>query len=87
LSPNFLRAPVAFEPHCRTSSAHKQNGDIPVERLYFSCPSSGHEIDVGIESELGTLLRIRDNRVRARCPHCGEWHEWTVADAHLAKAA
>jgi predicted RNA-binding Zn-ribbon protein involved in translation (DUF1610 family) len=58
-----------------------------VERLYFSCPNSGREIDVGIESELGTLLRIRHNRVRARCPHCAEWHEWTVADAHLAKAA
>jgi predicted RNA-binding Zn-ribbon protein involved in translation (DUF1610 family) len=58
-----------------------------MERLYFSCPNSGTQIDVGIESELGTLLRIRENRVRAHCPVCGDWHEWTVAEAHLAKAA
>ena len=58
-----------------------------MERLYFPCPNSGRDVDVGIESELGTLLRIRDRRVRASCRHCGEWHEWTVADAHLAKAA
>ena len=33
-------------------------------------------IDVGIESELDTLLRIRNKRVLARCPRCGERHEW-----------
>jgi hypothetical protein len=58
-----------------------------MERLYFACPNGGQKIDVGIESELGTLLRIRDEKVRARCPACGEWHEWSVGDAHLEKAA
>jgi predicted RNA-binding Zn-ribbon protein involved in translation (DUF1610 family) len=58
-----------------------------MERLYFPCPNTGQEIDVGIESELQTLLKIRTNRVRTRCPACGQWHEWTVRDAHLARAA
>ena len=42
--------------------------ELAVERLYFRCPTTGEEIDLGIESELGTLLRIRRSAVRARCP-------------------
>jgi predicted RNA-binding Zn-ribbon protein involved in translation (DUF1610 family) len=58
-----------------------------MERLVFFCPRTGREVDVGIESELQTLLRIRTNKVQARCPRCGERHEWLVRDAQLAKAA
>jgi hypothetical protein len=39
-----------------------------MERLYFRCPVTGEEIDVGIESELGTLLRMRRSAVHACCP-------------------
>lgn len=58
-----------------------------MERLHFVCPNRGQNIDVGIETELDTLLRIRGNRVRARCPLCGEYHQWQVRDAYLPKAA
>jgi predicted RNA-binding Zn-ribbon protein involved in translation (DUF1610 family) len=58
-----------------------------MQRLHFICPNTGQEIDVGIDSEIGTLLRIRDQEVRARCPACGERHEWQVRDAQLGKAA
>ena len=58
-----------------------------MERLYFRCPVTGEELDVGIESELGTLLRIRHSAVRAHCRLCGERHHWRVGDARLAKAA
>jgi endogenous inhibitor of DNA gyrase (YacG/DUF329 family) len=58
-----------------------------MERLYFVCPTTGKDVDGGIESELQTLLRIRMNRVRLRCPACGQHHEWEVRDAQLAKAA
>ena len=58
-----------------------------MERLHFVCPETGQEIDVGIESELDTLLRIRGNKVRAHCPACGQDHEWRVRDAQLAQAA
>ena len=58
-----------------------------MEQLYFVCPNTDRPIDVGIESELNTLLRIRHKLVRAHCPVCGEVHEWRVADAQLPKAA
>lgn len=58
-----------------------------MQRLYFACPKTGKEVDVGIESELNTLLLIRSKPVTAQCPHCGEWHEWPVADAQLGRAA
>jgi len=58
-----------------------------MERLVFRCPRTGQTVDIGIESELQTLLRIRANKVAARCPHCGQRHEWFIRDAQLAKAA
>jgi hypothetical protein len=58
-----------------------------MERLLFICPTTRRAIDVGIESELETLLRIRLNHVRAKCPACGQSHEWQVRDAQLDKAA
>jgi predicted RNA-binding Zn-ribbon protein involved in translation (DUF1610 family) len=58
-----------------------------MERLIFVCPSTRQGIDVGIESDIGTLLRIRSKTVRARCPACGQTHEWRVGDAWLAQAA
>jgi predicted RNA-binding Zn-ribbon protein involved in translation (DUF1610 family) len=58
-----------------------------MERLHFVCPNTGEDIDVGIDSELETLLRIRSNPVTARCPACGERHEWRMRDARLAQAA
>jgi hypothetical protein len=50
-------------------------------------PDDCREVDTGIETEIGTLLRIREQNLRAFCPACGEWHEWPVRDAALAKAA
>jgi predicted RNA-binding Zn-ribbon protein involved in translation (DUF1610 family) len=58
-----------------------------MERLNFVCPNTGQDIDVGIDSELETLLRIRGSRVIARCPVCGERHEWKVREAKLLQAA
>lgn len=58
-----------------------------MERLIFVCPITRNGIDVGIESEIGTLLRIRSQMVSARCSACGQVHEWPVRDAWLAVAA
>ena len=58
-----------------------------MERLIFVCPTTGRDVDVGIETEIGTLLRIRQNTLRARCTFCGERHEWKVCDATLPQAA
>ena len=54
-----------------------------MERLHFACPNTRQDIDVGIDSELDTLLRIRNEHVLARCPVCGERHEWEVREARL----
>ncbi len=59
-----------------------------MERLVFTCPRTGKKVDVGIQGELQTFLRIRTKKVEvARCPCCGQRHEWTVRDAQLARAA
>jgi hypothetical protein len=58
-----------------------------MERLIFVCPTTGTGVDIGVETEIKTLLRIRSNIVRARCPACGRWHEWPVRDAYLAECA
>jgi hypothetical protein len=58
-----------------------------MEHLVFICPNTGREVDSGVETEIGTLLRIRQENVRALCPACGEVHEWPVRDASLVKAA
>jgi predicted RNA-binding Zn-ribbon protein involved in translation (DUF1610 family) len=58
-----------------------------MERLIFVCPKTREQIDVGVTTEIGTLLRIRSKIVRAQCPACGEVHEWPVRDAWLSQAA
>ena len=42
-----------------------------MEHLIFVCPATGREIDSGVGSEIGTLLRIRQQNMRALCPACG----------------
>jgi endogenous inhibitor of DNA gyrase (YacG/DUF329 family) len=58
-----------------------------MEHLIFVCPTTGRTVDSGVETEIGTLLRIRQHKVRVLCPACGACHEWLVGDAFLAKAA
>jgi hypothetical protein len=58
-----------------------------MERLYFTCPATRRPVDVGIETEIGTLLQIKTETLRARCPACGQMHEWKVREATLPKAA
>ena len=58
-----------------------------MERLFFLCPVTRRLVDVGIGTEIGTLLRIKSETVRARCPACGQQHEWKVREAELPQAA
>jgi hypothetical protein len=58
-----------------------------MENLVFACPKTGRQVDIGVATEIGTLLRIRSRVVLARCPACGETHEWPVRDAWLVQAA
>jgi hypothetical protein len=58
-----------------------------MERLFFVCPKTARTVDSRIETDLGTLLRIKTETIEMMCPICGERHEWPISDAHLAKAA
>ncbi len=65
----------------------RETAEAIMERMQFTCPNTGAQITVAIESDLGTLLRIRLKTVRQKCPACGNWHEWLVRDAMLVRAA
>jgi endogenous inhibitor of DNA gyrase (YacG/DUF329 family) len=54
-----------------------------MERLFFNCPATGRTVDVGVTTEIGTLLKIKSRMLRAECPACGSIHEWKVRDAAL----
>ena len=58
-----------------------------MERLFFVCPTTRRTVDVGISTEIGTLLRIKSRTLRSECPACGEVHEWSVREAVLPQAA
>jgi predicted RNA-binding Zn-ribbon protein involved in translation (DUF1610 family) len=61
--------------------------EAAMEKLIFVCPKTDQQVDIGVASEIGTLLRIRARIVRAQCPACGETHQWPVRDAGLFRAA
>ena len=58
-----------------------------MERLFFVCPRTRRTVDVGVVTEISTLLRIKSEHVRSRCPACGQVHEWAVREAVLPRAA
>jgi predicted RNA-binding Zn-ribbon protein involved in translation (DUF1610 family) len=58
-----------------------------MEKLFFLCPKTDRQVDIGVATDIGTLLRIRSRLVRAQCPACGETHEWPIRDARLVQAA
>jgi hypothetical protein len=61
--------------------------EAAMERLHFVCPSTGRTLDVGVVTEIETLLRIKSRTLRAPCSVCGGVHEWKVSEAALPKAA
>ena len=61
--------------------------EAALERLFFICPTTKRTVDVGVTTEIGTLLRIKSETLRARCRVCGQVHEWKVREAALPRAA
>jgi hypothetical protein len=58
-----------------------------MERLFFICPNTRRTVDVGVSTEIGTLLRIKSRTLRGECGACGQVHEWVVGEAVLRHAA
>jgi hypothetical protein len=49
--------------------------------LIFRCPTSGIDIETGIETDPDTRSQIRLFRLRLLCPACGESHEFGIGEA------
>ena len=57
---------------------------VGIGPLVFRCPTTGHNIESGIEMDLQTVRRVGHLSVRLRCRGCGRPHELEVADGCLA---
>ena len=58
--------------------------------LTFSCPTTGQEIDPGIdggETNQSGPGGLRFVALHVRCPHCGEHHELKIDENTLEAAA
>ena len=58
--------------------------------LIFSCPTTGREIDPGIEgAEMNPSGEsgLRFIALNVRCPHCGEHHELKIGEDAFAAIA
>jgi hypothetical protein len=58
--------------------------------LIFSCPTTGQEIDPGIEvaeTNPSGESGLRFVALNVRCPHCGEHHELKIGESALGAAA
>ncbi len=57
--------------------------------LTFSCPTTGQEIDPGLEgaeTNQSGDSGLRFVALNVRCPHCGEHHEIKIGDGALEAA-
>ena len=89
---NGSRRAIRSEPGCAFQlDGHMASGHPPLEAIdgtpVLHLSRTRRRVDVGIETEIGTLLRIKSETLRATCPACGQVHEWKVRDAALPKAA
>ena len=56
----------------------------------FSCPTTGQEIDPGLEGadmNLSGESGLRFVALNVRCPHCGEHHELKIGDGAFEPVA
>ncbi|MCL4767032.1 MAG: hypothetical protein KJZ80_12405 [Hyphomicrobiaceae bacterium] len=52
--------------------------------IIFRCPSTGREYVSGLEIDEASFRRLPDIRMKARCPHCGADHLWSLREARLS---
>jgi hypothetical protein len=56
-------------------------GEREMAELTFRCPTSGTDIETGIETDADTRSQIRLFRLRILCPACGQTHEFGISEA------
>jgi hypothetical protein len=54
--------------------------------LMTRCPSTGQEIETGIETDRGSFASLPFFVAIVCCPACGGEHEWSNKDAWLCEA-
>jgi hypothetical protein len=52
--------------------------------ILIECPKTFREFSTGIITDQASFDVIRDVPARARCPFCGQEHEWHKRDARFA---
>jgi RNase P subunit RPR2 len=58
-----------------------------MESLKFICPTTGHVIDSGVETDAKTLRTIAAEKLQMRCPRCGGIHRFPIKEGFVADAA
>jgi hypothetical protein len=53
--------------------------------LIFRCPTSGDDVESGIETDSDTRSQIRLFRLRILCPACGQTHDFGTGEARPLK--
>jgi hypothetical protein len=56
-----------------------------VADIMIKCPATGKEVPVGIDTDEVSFRGIPNDTGIAKCPACGNEHEWKVSDAWLKK--
>lgn len=52
-------------------------------QLMIKCPSTGKYMPLGIEIDAGSFSTATFRGNQSRCPHCGEMHDWGMAEVRL----
>jgi len=47
------------------------------------CAMTGQSIDTGVGYKKADLTRVKEAKLRLRCPHCHKYHVFSFADAEL----
>jgi hypothetical protein len=53
--------------------------------ILIDCPKTNREFSTGIIIDKASFDVLRNVPGFARCPHCGQEHEWSKRDARLAE--
>lgn len=54
-----------------------------VGALMLVCATTGQSIDTGVRYKKTDLTRVKEAKLRLRCPHCHKYHVFSFADAKL----
>jgi cytochrome c-type biogenesis protein CcmH/NrfF len=58
-------------------------GNSAAGALMLVCATTGQSIDTGVRYEKTDLTRVKEAKLRLRCPHCHKYHVFSFADAKL----